>query len=135
LASTAAVDVSRDFLLTVLSGRFPMITSIPMKPLFVLIIVSLTLLVGCAKNSEVAALKAEIANLQESISAAKNGTQEKADSLQTKCDELKEELANLKAANAKLAADFQSQVDLFLSVRKEVSSQDIQLVAGFFPEW
>lgn len=107
-----------------------MITSIPMKPLCVPIIVSLAFLVGCAKSSDVTALKTEIANLKESISTARNGAREKSDSLQGKCNELMQEVEKLKATNSELAAYVHTQAVSALADRSEVSNLGIQFKAA-----
>ena len=100
---------------------------VSMKILHLTVILPLFLLVGCARNSDVAALKSEVANLKERISAAENDAQEKSDSLQAKCDELEQGVAKLKDANSELASGIHYQVASALAAESEISKLGVQL--------
>src|SRR5580700_995765 len=99
----------------------------PMKTLHVSIIVSLALLVGCAKNSDIGTLQSQLRKLQDGQSEVTTDLRSELDLTQAKLADLQREVERMKASESDLADAVKFERETDRNTAKEISdaSKDI----------
>jgi chromosome segregation ATPase len=85
----------------------------PMKTIYVQIVVSLALLVGCAKNSDIGTLQSQLKKLQDGQSEVTTDLRNQLDLTQAKLADLQREVERMKTSESELAdaAKFEREMD------------------------